>query len=177
MTRKFRLGAMPHKKEVAVNKPHADHVVAFAAQNAAQPCAHRQHYGVGHQVGGQDPGGLIEAAPQPAGNVRQRTLAIDVSSSSMNVARVTVNATAHGFTAWALDEAGGNVNSAVVVATCLSSPAIRIPFRCILRPIGRKKWLRQQQNPPGEKLPGSESWSSRPRFSIGTATPVLPRLR
>ena len=67
------------------------------------------------------------------------TLAIDVSSSSMNVASVTVNATAHGLTCLALDEAGTELNSAVVVATCVSSPAVEIRFRCILRPIGRKR--------------------------------------
>jgi hypothetical protein len=45
------------------------------------------------------------------------TLAMDVSSSSMNVAKVTVNATAHGLTCLVLDEAGTALNSAVVVAT------------------------------------------------------------
>jgi hypothetical protein len=45
------------------------------------------------------------------------TLAIDVSSSSMNVARVTVNATAHGLTCLLFDEAGTALSSAVVVAT------------------------------------------------------------
>src|SRR5580658_1165653 len=51
------------------------------------------------------------------------TLAIDVSNSSMNVASVTVNATAHGFTCFSLEEeAGRDFNSAVVVATSVSSP-------------------------------------------------------
>jgi hypothetical protein len=45
------------------------------------------------------------------------TLAMDVSSSSMNVASVTVNATAHGLTCLVPDEAGTALNSAVVVAT------------------------------------------------------------
>jgi hypothetical protein len=45
------------------------------------------------------------------------TLAMDVSSSSMNVASVTVKATAHGLTCLALDEAGTALSSAVVVAT------------------------------------------------------------
>ena len=68
------------------------------------------------------------------------TLAIDVSSSSMNVARVTVNATAHGLTCLALDEAGTALNSAVVVATVRqASPGNEIRLRCILRPIGRNK--------------------------------------
>jgi TetR/AcrR family transcriptional regulator, transcriptional repressor for nem operon len=42
----------------------------------------------------------------------------------MNVASVTVNATAHGFTWGALDAAGRDFKSAVVVATLVSSPAI-----------------------------------------------------
>jgi hypothetical protein len=41
----------------------------------------------------------------------------------MNVASVTVNATAHGFTCGALDAAGRDFKSAVVVATLVSSPA------------------------------------------------------
>jgi TetR/AcrR family transcriptional regulator, transcriptional repressor for nem operon len=66
------------------------------------------------------------------------TLAIDVSSSSMKVASVTVNATAHGLTWLLLDEAGTARNSAVVVAT-VSLSLNEIEFRCILRPIGRKR--------------------------------------
>jgi TetR/AcrR family transcriptional repressor of nem operon len=43
----------------------------------------------------------------------------------MNVASVTVNATAHGFTCFSLEEeAGKDFNSAVVVATRVSSPVI-----------------------------------------------------
>jgi hypothetical protein len=53
----------------------------------------------------------------------RETLAIEVSSSSMNVASVTVNATAQGFTCLVLEEAGRDLNSAVVEATCVSSPA------------------------------------------------------
>ena len=45
------------------------------------------------------------------------TLAMDVSNSSMNVASVTVNATAHGLTCLVLDDAGSALSSAVVVAT------------------------------------------------------------
>jgi hypothetical protein len=41
---------------------------------------------------------------------------MDVSNNSMNVASVTVKATAHGLTCLALDEAGAGLNSAVVVA-------------------------------------------------------------
>jgi hypothetical protein len=40
----------------------------------------------------------------------------------MKVAKVTVNATAHGFTCLSLDEALTALNSAVVVAT------VRLPF-------------------------------------------------
>src|SRR5580698_7254945 len=52
----------------------------------------------------------------------RETLAIDVSNNSMKVASVTVNATAHGFTCGALDAAGRDFRSAVVVATLFSSP-------------------------------------------------------
>jgi hypothetical protein len=45
------------------------------------------------------------------------TLAMDVSNSSMNVASVTVNATAHGLTCLVPDDAGTALSSAVVVAT------------------------------------------------------------
>jgi hypothetical protein len=41
----------------------------------------------------------------------------------MNVAKVTVKATAHGLTCLAFDEAGSGSNSAVVVATRFNSPA------------------------------------------------------
>jgi len=48
---------------------------------------------------------------------------MDVSSNSMNVASVTVNATAHGFTGGlALEDAGLAVKSAVAVATCVRTP-------------------------------------------------------
>src|ERR1700743_3353151 len=58
----------------------------------------------------------------------------------MNVARVTVNATAHGLTFLVLDEAGTATISAVVVATVRQASLwSEIGFRCILRPIGRNK--------------------------------------
>jgi TetR/AcrR family transcriptional repressor of nem operon len=56
----------------------------------------------------------------------------------MNVASVTVNATAHGLTCLLLDEAGTALNSAVVVAT-VSLFLSEIRLRCIMRPIGRKR--------------------------------------
>jgi TetR/AcrR family transcriptional repressor of nem operon len=55
------------------------------------------------------------------------------------VASVTVNATAHGFTCLVLDEAGPALSSAVVVATVRQPSLSEIRFRCILRPIGRKR--------------------------------------
>jgi hypothetical protein len=50
----------------------ADHVVALAPEDAAQPRAHRQHDRIRNQVRSQDPGRLVEASPQATGNVRQR---------------------------------------------------------------------------------------------------------
>jgi TetR/AcrR family transcriptional repressor of nem operon len=57
----------------------------------------------------------------------------------MNVASVTVNATAHGLTCLLLDEADTALSSAVVVATVRLPFLSEIRFRCILRPIGRTK--------------------------------------
>ena len=76
----------------------AAQVVVLAAEDPAEPRRHRQHHRIGHQVRRQDPGHLVEAAAQSAGDVGQGTLAIEVSSSSMKVARVTVSAIAQGFT-------------------------------------------------------------------------------
>jgi TetR/AcrR family transcriptional repressor of nem operon len=56
------------------------------------------------------------------------------------VARVTVNATAHGLTCLLLDDAGTALSSAVVVATVRQASLwSEIRLRCILRPIGRNK--------------------------------------
>ncbi len=93
--------------------------------------------------------------PRPPAMCGSETLAIDVSSSSMNVASVTVNATAHGFTCLALDEAGRDFNSAVVVATCVSSPVYGYAVRCILRPIGRKNGYANNKIHPGRSYPAA----------------------
>src|ERR1700760_3054375 len=59
--------------------------------------------------------------PNPPAMWGRDTLAIDVSSSSMKVARVTVSATAQGFTCVAFGLAGKAAKSAVVVAKRLDS--------------------------------------------------------
>lgn len=49
----------------------AQHVVAFAPEDAAQPGAHRQNDGVGDQVAGEHPSAFVVAGPETTGDVRQ----------------------------------------------------------------------------------------------------------
>ena len=51
---------------------HADHVEALAAEQHGEPAAHGQDDGVGNQVGGEHPGGFVDAGREAAGDVRQR---------------------------------------------------------------------------------------------------------
>ena len=52
----------------------ASHVEALAADHVGQPAADRQHDGVGNQIAGDDPGALVEAGCQTAGDVAQRDI-------------------------------------------------------------------------------------------------------
>ena len=53
---------------------HADHVEALAADDVRQPAAHRQHHGVGDQIGRDHPGALVDARRHGAGDVAQRDI-------------------------------------------------------------------------------------------------------
>ena len=63
--------AAPQAAEASVNSDDAADQEPLAAEEARQPAGHRQHDGVGHQVAGQHPGGLVGAGREVAGDVRQ----------------------------------------------------------------------------------------------------------
>ena len=68
-----RPGSAPGRKAGACGEQrHADHVEALAADHIGQPAAHRQHDGVGDQISGDDPGALVDAGAEAAGDVAQR---------------------------------------------------------------------------------------------------------
>ena len=76
-----------------VNSADAGHVKAFASVPRGEPCADGQNDSVGNQVAGENPGGLIGAGAERLPAICGRAiLAMEVSSTSMNVASVTVSA-------------------------------------------------------------------------------------
>ena len=52
----------------------ADHEIALAADQVAEPAGNRQHDAVGDEIGGQRPGRLVVAGRQTAGDMRQRDI-------------------------------------------------------------------------------------------------------
>jgi hypothetical protein len=67
-------GASPQKKE-AVVKPVTDNTSRrFAPERRGQPSGHWQDDRVGHEVGGEHPGGFVGAGREVAGDVRQRNI-------------------------------------------------------------------------------------------------------
>ena len=52
----------------------AEHVEALAADHVGEPAAHRQHHRIGDQIGGDDPGALVDADRETAGDVAQRDI-------------------------------------------------------------------------------------------------------
>ena len=71
-TRKPSVVAAPQAAEASVKKAMQAIRNRFRPKKPAQPAGHRQHDGVGDQVAGQDPGGLVGAGRQVAGDVRNR---------------------------------------------------------------------------------------------------------
>ncbi len=86
----------PAKQRACGEKHNANHVVAFAAENAAQPRRKRKHDGIGYEITGQHPGAFVHADSKSPRNVRQGDVGEAVSSSSMNMASVTVMAMTQG---------------------------------------------------------------------------------
>jgi len=60
----------------------------------------RQYDGIGDEVAGEDPCALVVAGSKTSGDMGRETFAMAVSSSSMNVARVTVIAISQGLMAF-----------------------------------------------------------------------------
>ena len=94
----------------------AGHVEALAAEAVGEPAGDGQDDGAGDEVAGEDPGGFFWLAPSEPAMCGRATLAMEVSRTSMNVASVTVSATAQGLW-WGFQTAGGLI---VIVAISVS---------------------------------------------------------
>ena len=76
---------------------HAGHVEALAAEAVGEPAGDGQNHGRRDEIAGQHPGRLFLARRRPSPAMcGSATLAMEVSSTSMNVAIVTVSAISHG---------------------------------------------------------------------------------
>ena len=109
----------------------AGHVEALASDAVGQPAGDGQHDGAGDQVAGEHPGGLLLAGAQAPAMWGRATLAMEVSSTSMNVASVTVMATSHGL--WCgFQCSSSKTRSAMTPRRWIASLA-RMPHPVILR--------------------------------------------
>ena len=68
----LRLGRQAAQQRADREQRDADHVEALAADDVRQPAAHRQHHGVGDEVGRDHPGAFVDAGGEAAGDVAQR---------------------------------------------------------------------------------------------------------
>ena len=94
--RKGSVGARPQSSEQTVNMSDAGHVEALAAEAVGEPSGDGKDDGGGDEVAGEDPGGFVLDAPREPAMWGRATLAMEVSRTSMKVARVTVMAMAQG---------------------------------------------------------------------------------
>ena len=101
-----RLVAMPHSPEAMVKTAIDKQKIVAAAQAGRDPAGDRQDGGVGGQVAGEDPLAVDDRRRQAAGDVAQATLAMVVSSTSMNVGMTTATATTQGLIAARPDSSG-----------------------------------------------------------------------
>ena len=69
-----RLGANPHQSELTVENRRARHEETLAAEHAGKPSADGQHYRVGYEIRGKDPGALVSARSKIAADVGKRNV-------------------------------------------------------------------------------------------------------
>ena len=78
-------------KETARGKQrHAGHIETLSSVSRREPRADRQHDAVGNKIAGEYPGRFVQVAPKLPAICGSAILAMEVSSTSINVARVTV---------------------------------------------------------------------------------------
>ncbi len=64
----------PAQKGSSGEQADRQHVEPLAADDVAEPAADRQDDGVGDQIAGEDPGGLVIARPQRSRDIQQRDI-------------------------------------------------------------------------------------------------------
>ena len=89
-------GCKPAEQRADGKERDASHVEPLTPHDGRQPATDREDDGVGDEVAGQHPGALVLPGPQVPAMCRSETLAMLVSSTSMNVAMETTIATSHG---------------------------------------------------------------------------------
>lgn len=68
----------------------------LGSDDGGEPARHGQHDRIGDEIASEHPGGFVLSGAQAAGNAGRAALAMEESSTSMNIANVTVRSITHG---------------------------------------------------------------------------------